>query len=290
MEKLKNVVVVLLIAILLLTATLALIFYFKPRVSGIRVTSTPSASVYINGVLVGKTPYIGIHNPEQIDLKLIPDGSGKDMLPYETKINLVAGIETAVDRNFDANDDSSSGSIISFDKADGKLAGLVVITNPDGAELWIDGVQQSNTPYSLNSITTGKHAVTVKSPGYKDFSANIKTRDRLKLTFFVKLAKESDSAQSEGAPSPSPLTSSGKYVVINDTPTGFLRMRTAPGAAGDEIAELKPGDKYLYLETDSETGWYKIQYNAPAAGLPNGITGWVSNQYASIASESASLK
>ncbi|MCX6704567.1 MAG: SH3 domain-containing protein, partial [Candidatus Woesebacteria bacterium] len=69
------------------------------------------------------------------------------------------------------------------------------------------------------------------------------------------------------------------YIEILSTPTGFLRVRSGPGATGSEIAQVKPGDRYLFLDEDVATGWVKIQYEAPAAGLPNGIEGWVSGQY-----------
>ena len=47
-----------------------------------------------------------------------------------------------------------------------------------------------------------------------------------------------------------------------------------------EIAEVTPGSKYLYLDTDIATGWFKIQYEEAKQGLPNGIVGWVSNEFA----------
>jgi hypothetical protein len=65
-------------------------------------------------------------------------------------------------------------------------------------------------------------------------------------------------------------------------------MRTEPGLKGEEIAELKPGTKYLYLERDTQSGWNKIQYQDPAPGLPNGITGWVSGQYSQIVNATVS--
>ena len=95
-----------------------------------------------------------------------------------------------------------------------------------------------------------------------------------RLTLFVKLAK-SKNENPVATPALTPKT----YVEILKTSTGFLRMRTKPGTAGEEIAELKTGNKYLYLDTDGVTGWYEIQYQDPAPGMPNGIVGLVSNQF-----------
>jgi len=157
----------------------------------------------------------------------------------------------------------------------------VIISTPDSAQVWIDGVSVGVTPYNFNSITTGLHKIIVKSEGYVERTMNVKTKAGLRLNVFVKLAKEGDQAPSDIPPSPTPEVIKA-YVTIKDTPTGFLRMRTEPGTGGEEIAEVKPGEKYSYLDKDEKTGWYKIQYKDPAPGLPNGITGWVSNQYSTI--------
>ena len=97
-----------------------------------------------------------------------------------------------------------------------------------------------------------------------------------------------DQLQPTATPSPTPVPKT--FVLILKTPTGFLRVRTLPGSGGEEIAEVKPGEKYRYLDTDEASGWYKIQYKEPVAGLPDGITGWVSNQYSQIATESGQLQ
>jgi uncharacterized protein YgiM (DUF1202 family) len=127
----------------------------------------------------------------------------------------------------------------------------------------------------------------VKSAGYQDRIMNISTLLGYQLTVFAKLAKSSsESAALAAAPTPAPKT----FVLILKTPTGFLRVRTLPGTAGEEIAQVKPGDKFPYLGTDEASGWYKIQYEGVQPGLPNGIIGWVSNQYAQIATESGTLQ
>ena len=230
---------------------------------------------------MGKTPYTGTSDAGQINLKLVPDSNGQNLISYETKLNLVPGIQTVVEREFGPTEESSSGDIISFDKMGGSLAGLVVISTPDNAQVWIDGTSQGFAPYNFNSITTGPHRITVKSAGYADRNMNIKTIEGLKLTVFAKLAK-GDSISASPSPTPTPIPGPKRFVLISNTPTGFLRMRTEPDTKGEEIAELKTGQKYLYLETDTDSGWYKIQYQDPAPGLPNGITGWVSGQYSKI--------
>jgi len=111
----------------------------------------------------------------------------------------------------------------------------------------------------------------------------VTTRAGFRLTLFAKLAK--NVAAASATPTPAPTAQS--FVTILNTPTGYLRVRTQPGTKGEEIAQVKPGDKFPYLATDADTKWYEIQYQPAAAGLPNGITGWVSNQYASWSGQTA---
>jgi uncharacterized protein YgiM (DUF1202 family) len=61
----------------------------------------------------------------------------------------------------------------------------------------------------------------------------------------------------------------GPYlVVIADTPTGFLRVRSTPG--GEEVGKVKPGDKLPFISEND--GWYQV-------ALETGETGWVSKEY-----------
>ncbi len=255
--------------------------YLKPKPAGLLVDTTPSSSIYVNGNFVGKTPYKGTDTAGQISLKLVPNITDQNLIAYETRVNIIAGIQTVVRREFGTTEELSSGDVISFDKTGGDLAGLVVISTPDNSQVLIDGVAQGFSPYNLSSVAPGSHTITVKSQGFTDRNMSIKTQAGYKLTVFAKLAKSQDTLPTP-SPSASPVASIKTYVLIGDTPTGFLRMRTEPGATGEEIAELKPGNKYLFLEEDATSGWFKIQYKDPAPGLPEGITGWVSNQYSSI--------
>jgi hypothetical protein len=68
---------------------------------------------------------------------------------------------------------------------------------------------------------------------------------------------------------PSPSESSQKYIVILDTPTGWLRIRNEP--EGEEIGKALPGEKYLLI---GQTGsWYQIE-------LEESTLGWIHTSYA----------
>ena len=285
MKTLKIAVVVAVALVTLLAAGFFLIGYFKAKPAGLRVDTSPAASIYINSDLVGRTPFRKTFPAGTITLRLVPDSSSQALLPYEAKIALAPGIETVVRREFGVSEDLSSGDVLTFEKTGGSSASLIVISTPDNAQVSLDGVARGFAPYKSSSISSAEHQITVTSQGYQDRVMTVSTLSGYQLTVFAKLAKSSqESASMSVTPSPTPAPKT--YVMILKTPTGFLRVRTLPGTAGEEIAEVKPGSKYPYLDTDAKTGWYKIQYEEPVAGLPNGITGWVSNQYAQIATES----
>lgn len=272
-----KVVLTTLITAAILTGTIFfLIGSFKPKPSGILVTASPAASIYVNGALVGKTPFQKNMEAGEISLKLVPLVSDQNLIPFETRLTLISGIQTVVTREFGSSEEASSGDIISFDKGEGNGAGLIVISTPDNAQVSIDGVVRGFAPYKTTAISPAAHQITVKAPGYGDRNMTINTRSGYKLTLFAKLAKIPETS----TPSPTPAPESQTYVLILPTPTGYLRVRTKPGTAGEEIGQVKPGEKFPLLDEDLASGWYKIRFEEPVPGLPNGIEGWVSNQYA----------
>lgn len=288
MKKVK-IIILGCIAFLVMLAIFLFINRSDSKPAGLKINTSPVATIYVNGSFVGKTPYSGTNPPGQISLKLIPNQeNGDKLLAYETKVNLVSGIQTVIDREFGVTEETSAGDVISFDKIGRNSTGLLAVSSPDGSQIVIDGVSGGFTPFNSTSISPGSHKITIKKEGYQDKTLTLKVVLGLRLTLFVKLAKANPKVD---LPTPTPSSQVSKiYVTIKDTPTGFLRMRTEPGKLGEEIAELKPGQKYLFLDRDATaSGWYKIQYQDPAPGLPNGITGWVSNLYSSLSTPSGTL-
>jgi len=199
MKALKVVFVVLVTLAVVVTTGFFLIGYFKPKPGGLMVDTTPGSSVYVNGNLVGETPYKGTNTAGQISLKLVPSITDQNLIAYETKVNLVAGIQTVVRREFGITEDASSGDVISFDKTGLNLTGLVVISTPDNSQVLVDGVVQGFSPYNVSSVALGLHQITVESPGYTDRTMSVNAQAGYRLTVFAKLSKPQ-----EALPSPSP--------------------------------------------------------------------------------------
>lgn len=63
----------------------------------------------------------------------------------------------------------------------------------------------------------------------------------------------------------------GSMIMIEDTPTGWLRVRKTP--SGIEIAKVVSGESFTFV--DENTDWYQIE-------LDDGALGWISKKYASL--------
>jgi hypothetical protein len=63
---------------------------------------------------------------------------------------------------------------------------------------------------------------------------------------------------------------SGDKVLIEETPTGWLRVRDNP--KGTEIAKVQPGEEFELV--DESQGWFNIQ-------IDEDTVGWISSEYSS---------
>ena len=151
-------------------------------------------------------------------------------------------------------------------------------TAPDGATVIVDDQTRGVTPLSVSDIAPGDHTMSITSSGFLSRSLKAKTTSGYRLIANLKLAL---SAGGQATPSPTPTpeaTSSATqvpdppkpFVLIKDTPTGFLRVRIEPSTGATESARVNPGEKYTYFDT--QNAWYQIKYDGKN-------TGWVSGQY-----------
>jgi len=252
----------------LVTAALFTLGFLKPKEAGVLIESTPASMVFINGEQIGRTPYEITRPPGEITVKLVPEATDKPMAPFETKVTLTPGIKTIIRREFGDSEETSSGEIISFEKIGGKEAELALVSVPNSAQISIDGRIKGYAPVKP-PIAPGEHQIVVSAPNYKERALSIKTLVGYKLTAVVKLAPSGETPKEEETPPQQQET----LVEILSTPTGTLRVRDKPGLGGAEIGQVKPGERYRFLEEDEATGWFKIEYQ-------KGKEGWVSNQYA----------
>jgi hypothetical protein len=278
-RKVKTIVLFLLVGALIGGVGYFLFNFVRPKQAGINIETNPVATVYINDEQVGRTPYKATRKPGEISVRLIPDSFEKPLVPYETKITLISGIETVIRREFGETTEMSGGETLSFEKLGKNQIGLAIVTLPDSAQILIDGSDRAVAPYNTSNITPGDHIITIDANGFTERNIKVKAYSGYKLTLVVNLIPTS--GVPEDAPTPTPEENQQKMLEILTTPVGFLRVRSEPSTLGDEVGQVDPGKQYALLDTDANTGWYKIEYET-------GKEGWISNQYAKIVDDGAS--
>ena len=273
MNKRALLVVVIIVAVLSFAGYK---FFFSriANVGGLKVVSNPKSSIFLNDKLLGKTPYDDKYPAGEYIMKLIPEDTSTSAASWQKKINISPSLLTYVNRELGASELSSSGDILFLEKITDKEAQVAIFSTPDSATVILDGQEKGVSPLVLRDVVAGEHDVAVSSPGFTSRTVRIQAVTGYKLTveYQLSILAENNSTSSPPSTSIGASTDPAKpYVVINDTPTGFLRGRSGPSTTATETAQIKPGDKYSFLGEDS--GWYKISYET-------GKDGWISAKYA----------
>jgi hypothetical protein len=278
---------------------------FVQKKAGLQVSVADgqAASVFVDGINVGQTPFSGEDIEKgQRKVRLVPDDSSKEA--YETTVTLSSGSVTAINWNFGATAEESSGEILELSKISSKKkAEFSVVTNPDNIFVKIDGQSKGFSPLLLEDLSEGPHQLTLTAPGYVERTSTAKLVAGYRLTVTAKLGREPLITQQLPQPSPSPssLTASPSptpkatpkpsstpaasssattvtppkpYVEIAETGTGWLRVRAEASGSSAEVAKLDVGSKVPY-SNETVNGWHKVEY-------ATGKQGWVSGQYATV--------
>ncbi len=240
--------------------------------AAISLDAYPSATVFIDGREAGSTPYENDNiEAGEVDIRLVPEQGEIDQV-WERKLVLNPNTQTFISREFDTNAELSGGRLIYLEKtASRDQAGLVVTCRPDDCSVSVDNQMQGSTPLNLENVEEGEHRISIFAPGYKEVEIMARTLSGYRLVAEVELIKQEETLTEELTPTPSQSAMVVPQVVIKETPTGWLRVRSGPGTSYEELGRVEPGEEFNFLEEDS--GWYKIEYE-------EGEEGWVSEDYA----------
>lgn len=272
-------------------------YLLKRPTAGLKVETTPPSLVFIDNVEVGLSPIDKLLVPGEVMVKIIPNSDSGNLSVYQTKVRITPKTYTVIKRDFGSNDDESQGEIISLLPQSDNKAGLSIVTSgPESASVVIDGLPQGLTPLSLPSISPGPHQIRVTAPGFSPRNITAQALSGYRLTINVKLSSVSTpqtvptptlsiitpspatpSATPRVSATPGPTSKSASlirpYVMIKDTPTGYLRVRSSPTTGAVEVGRINPGESYKLLQ--SQSNWYQIQVNLSATS-----SGWISSEYA----------
>lgn len=279
--------------------------FSRPGLSALSISTTPKATVFIDNIQVGTTPFLnekvkfGEHT-----IRLVPETTTGELVPWEGNVNLTPNILTVINRTLSSTEAASSGMILWLEKINSSDKSLLsVVSIPDQAVLRVDDAPKGFAPVILEDISVGSHQLVVSSTGFEEKTISIKTVAGYKLVVNVQLAQKIEGIAETESITPTPssrVTPSPKitptppknsptpkvtpkttltpperpYVEIKETPTGWLRVRAEPSTQAEELGKLYPGDTAPYLN-EEKTGWYKIEYQS-------GKEGWISKTYADL--------
>lgn len=267
----------------------------KQNASGkIKVLSSPAATVFIDNVAVGKTPYeISNQKVGEYTVKLIPDEADKKTVTWEGKVPVYKNTLTYIGRELGTSELTSAGEILTVvkmeQKPEGNTGEVLIETEPAGAIIYLDNDEKGVAPLKLDDVPAGDHELAVYLPGFFRRALRIKVEKGFQVKANFKLALDqshksleaeleaarkvaSEEAKKEEE-SASEETSTSQTIEILDTEVGYLNVRSEASVNGDIVTTVNPGDQFEYDEEDN--GWYKITTS-------DGSVGWVSGDYVEI--------
>lgn len=148
----KNILIIIILTSILFSSCIS-------NKGTITVDSYPSqADVYINGEHIGTTP---LSKSLKIG-KYIVEVKKEGYKVYSKEIEIKIGKETIVIANLER-----------------MVGGLSIKTEPDGANVYIDGKNYGTTPIEIYDIEIGKHEVLITKEGYKSLIKEVEIKDEV---------------------------------------------------------------------------------------------------------------
>jgi serine/threonine protein kinase len=189
----------------------------KKYISSLNIISEPGgARVFINGKEAGRSPllldsiannyiFISLQKDKyfQIDTLLNLSGLGGTTFTVALPPTIqLAGSVDSVDlhrltdkqpvsfnESHQQNISIAEQELKITDPASSSSGVLEITSTPAGAEIWLDNIQiqEARTPWILRSCPPGKHQLTIKKPGYADYTAEASVQADLRNVFDAEL-------------------------------------------------------------------------------------------------------
>lgn len=250
----------------------------------LKVIATPTASIFLNNVNIGKTPFEDKVKVGEYIIKLIPEGEATQSASWQGKVNIYYKTKTYLNWELGKFDYTSAGEIFSTFPIRGKSykknTGIIKVeTDPQGAIVYLDNDEKGVSPLILENVPATEHELSVYMPGFFRRTQKINLDEGYQIDAKFKLAidqtselykKQQEEKNKEASKSAETTETKKNYLIVKENELGFLRVREKPTIYSSEAARLKIGDKFEILDEDQ--GWYKIEYEKDK-------TGWVSSLY-----------
>jgi hypothetical protein len=207
------------------TQTREVPFVLKPAFGSLKVTSVPSqASVYLDGELVGKTPLNLQRKPSRVYGIRI---EARDFNTFETQVT----IEDEKQAEVSATLDSSVG-------------GISIDSQPQGAQVRLNGEMVGTTPYQVSRKPPGEYTVKLSMPKY--------------------LSQEVRFQLDEGA--------QVRKKIVMPANFGTLAVRSDPAGAQIEMGGKNTGKRTPYRFEGVQAGTVLLALSKPGHGTWRGKT------------------
>lgn len=285
----KKLLILVITSLVLSGCNIKTLFIKNP--AGLEINTSPPSTVFINDQDLGSTPYSDQNiKPGEYTIRLVPEPGDTELQTWETIITLDASVTTIINRTFATNETEATSYTLQLKPdLDKSKAFVSVISDPDTASVTIDSTSHGFTPVSKIELSAGGHNVDVSSPGFKPISISINLIEGYNLVVNANLAREIIILEKSPATSSATLDIDDlpeedgnlltediakPYVIIEETGTGWLRVRDAPNSTtAEELGKVNVGEKLSYIESN-DTGWYKVTFE--------GEDGWISGRFATI--------
>jgi uncharacterized protein YgiM (DUF1202 family) len=275
---------------------------FIEQKSGLQVTVNPQANIFLDGKALGQSPYYSeTLKAGQYTVKV--NSTDPSLSSWEGKVTLNPGVLTYVERQLASDLTKAHGYILSFEQLTKKDSSEVsIISSPDTISVTIDGVPAGFTPTKTDSVTVGPHTFTLTTPGFQEkiIKASVKAGQRLVIN--AQLATQTivpvpvptiepvASPSAAIVPNPTikgatitPLPKQAStsavpkpYVEILATPdNNHLKIRSENVIGNNIIAIINTGDRFPFIQKDTEGKWIQIYYQ-------DQLKGWVFAQYVKL--------
>lgn len=141
-------------------------------------------TVSLDDEVVGKTPVDSLKATEGDHSLNLTNG----LTSYQTKVTLLSGTQVIVNWGLGPGALFNEGGILWFERTGQKqTASLVVISDPEAAEVRVDGVLLGVTPLFNGELSSGEHTVSVAKDGYKAHEVPVSMQKGFKLNLKAKL-------------------------------------------------------------------------------------------------------
>ena len=132
---------------------------------------------------------------------------------------------------------------------------LVVVTNPPGAEVFLDGEAVGETPFELPGLATGEYRIAVRHPYYDEVESDLEVSEGAPTRFERELVRATGTLQVTTTPGDAWIEFQGERLAdatpatLAELPAGLLALTLgAPGYTSINVEAEVPKDDIRTLE------------------------------------------